>query len=124
VLENGGSLWLVSNMFDWLTARWASMNPYLKLGFMAFVPFVFVSLLLVLLSVTSWFVWVLLGAAWVGVSLLTENPVINLIPGAFWLAGLIYIWRPSPELDVFALPPANLMFSLGITIVCLGAIFK
>ena len=99
------------------------MNPYFKLGFTASAPFVFVSLLLVLLSVTSWFVWVLLGAAWVGVSLLTENPVFNLIPGAFWLAGLIYIWRPLPELDVVGWP-ANLSFSLALTIACLGAAFK
>ena len=114
---------MVSNMFDWLTARWASMNPYFKVGFMAFVPFVFVSLLLVLLSTTSWFIWVLLGAPWLGVSLLAKSPVVAIV-GVFWLAGLIYIWRPSPELDVFAVPPANLMFSLALTIVCLGAVFK
>jgi len=90
----------------------------------AAVAFVFVMLLLELLS-TSWFVWVLLGAALLGVSLLSESPVSNSIIGAFWLAGMFYIWQGSPgELDEFAMPPANLMFSLALTIVCLGAVLK
>lgn len=116
-------MWLISNMFDWLTARWASMNYHVKSVFIVAVAFLFVMLLLVLLSSTSWFIWVLLGAPWLGVSLLAKSPVVAIV-GVFWLAGLIYIWRPSPELDVFAVPPANLMFSLALTIVCLGAFFK
>ena len=123
MLDNRGSLWLVSNMFDSLAARWASMNDNVKSVFIVAVAFLFVMLLLVLLSSTSWFVWVLLGAPWLGVSLLAKSPVVAIV-GVFWLAGLIYIWRPSPELDVFAVPPANLMFSLALTIVCLGAVFK
>ena len=123
MLDNRGSLWLVSNMFDSLAARWASMNDNVKSVFIVAVAFLFVMLLLVLLSSTSWFVWVLLGVGWLGFTvLLTDSPVASSLVGAFWLAGLIYIWRGWIPADAYVGVPLSL--SAGLTIVCLGAVFK